>query len=129
MEFVHGDVRTLSDLLAVDGVEAIVECSAEPSALAGIGEEPSYVVDSNLTGAYHCLEFARRCGAQLVFLSTSRVYPWPSLREIRIGDGPMRFELEAEQTIRGVSEEGISEDFPLTGPRTRSARPNCAPNC
>ena len=43
--------------------------------LAGIDGSPSYVVESNLIGAYHCLELARRAHAQLVFLSTSRVYP------------------------------------------------------
>ena len=79
VRFVHGDVRQLEDLLALDAVDALVECSAEPSALAGTDGSTAYAVHSNLLGAYHCLELARRDGAQLVFLSTSRVYPYAAL--------------------------------------------------
>ena len=39
--FVHGDVRMLDDLSPVGGVDAIVECSAEPSALAGTDGRPT----------------------------------------------------------------------------------------
>jgi CDP-paratose 2-epimerase len=35
----HGDVRMLDDLLGV-GIDALIECSAEPSALAGIDGAP-----------------------------------------------------------------------------------------
>src|SRR3954447_7742944 len=58
--FVHGDVRSEAALLALGRVNAIVECCAEPSALAGTEGSPDYVVQSNLVGAYHCLELARR---------------------------------------------------------------------
>src|SRR5437588_12309709 len=72
--FVHGDVRTPEDLMAVGEVSAIVECSAEPSVLAGLHTDgPGYLIHTNLMGAYHCLELARMTGAHLVFLSTSRV--------------------------------------------------------
>ena len=43
--------------------DALVECSAEPSALAGVDGSPDYVVQTNLVGAYNCLEVARRAGA------------------------------------------------------------------
>src|SRR4051794_40402777 len=75
VRFVHGDVRELDDLLDVGPIDALVECSAEPSALAGVGGSPDFAVRTNLVGAYHCLELARRHDAHLVFLSTSRVYP------------------------------------------------------
>ena len=73
--FVHGDVREPDDLTAVEPVDALIECSAEPSVMAGADGETAYLVHTNLIGAYNCLELARRDGAQLVFLSTSRVYP------------------------------------------------------
>jgi CDP-paratose 2-epimerase len=110
VRFVHGDVRSQADLLALDPVDAIVECSAEPSALAGTEGSPDYVVQSNLVGAYHCLELARRDGAQLVFMSTSRVYPYGALNELPYRETETRFELD--------SRPGIAEDFPLDGPRT-----------
>jgi CDP-paratose 2-epimerase len=116
--FVHGDVRELDDVLAVGAVDALVECSAEPSALAGVEGDTAYALHSNLTGAYHCLELARRHRAQVVFLSTSRVYPHGPLDALDYAELPTRFELAPEQTVPGASAAGIAESFPLDGPRT-----------
>ena len=82
IRFVHGDVRVLDDLGSASPIDALVECSAEPSALAGVNGSPGYAVHSNLLGAYNCLELARRHGAYLLFLSTSRVYPVAPLRSL-----------------------------------------------
>src|SRR5687768_3724861 len=54
--FEHGDVRAPGDLLALPRIDAIVECSAEPSALAGTDGATDYAVSANLVGAWHCLE-------------------------------------------------------------------------
>lgn len=116
--FVHGDVRIAADLLELDHVEAIVECSAEPSVLAGTTGSPDYVVHSNLFGAYHCLELARRDDAQFVFLSTSRVYPLAALEALAFSETETRFELSNDQSVPGASGNGISERFPLEGART-----------
>jgi CDP-paratose 2-epimerase len=118
VSFVHGDVRSLADLLDLPAHDAIVECSAEPSVMAGIDGSPDYVVQSNLIGAYHCLEYARRHGAQLVFLSTSRVYPVAALSGLALEEHEQRFALAPDQALPGVSAAGVSETFPLTGPRT-----------
>jgi CDP-paratose 2-epimerase len=116
--FRHGDVRKLDDLLAIDELDALVECSAEPSVLAGVDGSPGYLIGANLTGAYHCLELARLRGAQVVFLSTSRVYPVAPLESLALEETETRFELATEQSVPGASPEGISEAFPLTGART-----------
>lgn len=118
VQFVHGDVRELSDLMGLEPLDALVECSAEPSALAGVGGGTEYVVGANLLGAYHCLELARRDDAHVVFLSTSRVYPVAALNSIAYTEGETRFGLDEEQPVAGVSHEGISEAFPLEGART-----------
>jgi len=118
VRFVHGDVRELEDLLAIGHVDALVECSAEPSVMAGVGGSPAMVVGTNLVGAYHCLELARRCNAQVVFLSTSRVYPVAPLAALALEEGETRFELAAEQPLDGASPAGIAEGFSLEGART-----------
>jgi CDP-paratose 2-epimerase len=118
VEFVRGDVRDPDDVAAVNSPDAIVECSAEPSALAGLGGDAEYVFHTNLTGAFHCLELARRTGAALIFLSTSRVYPVEPLRSLAYEEGETRFELRSEQRLGGASGAGIAEDFPLAGART-----------
>src|SRR3954453_6771387 len=102
VRFVHGDVRSPGDLLSLGGVDAIVECSAEPSALAGVHDSPDYLVQSNLFGAYHCLELARREQAQVIFISTSRVYPYGALDALPYTEAETRFELDGP---------GVAEDF------------------
>jgi CDP-paratose 2-epimerase len=117
VRFEHGDVRQPEDLMRLGRIDVIVECSAEPSILAGAGD-PTYSVSTNLLGAWHCLELARRHSAFLVFLSTSRVYPVASLRSLAIEEAPTRFELAEKQVLPGASRAGISEDFPMDGSRT-----------
>jgi len=118
VRFVEADVRDRAALAEVEAIDVLIECSAEPSALVGMSGDTSYPFDTNLVGAYNCLELARRDGAQLVFLSTSRVYPYPALNALRLEQTETRFELADEQSVPGASAVGISESFPLEGPRT-----------
>jgi CDP-paratose 2-epimerase len=118
VSFIHGDVRTLDDLRAVGEISAMVECSAEPSVLAGLDGSPGYLIESNLVGAYNCLEVARRHDAFVVFLSTSRVYPVAPLEGLALEEDETRFELAEAQPIAGISSNGVSEQMPLTGART-----------
>lgn len=118
VEFVKGDVREPADLQRLPQISALIECSAEPSVMSGVDGDSSYLVHTNLTGAYNCLELARRDAAFLVFLSTSRVYPVAPQAELALEEAPTRFEIAAEQAVPGVSPAGISEQFPLEGART-----------
>ena len=49
---------------------------------------------------------------------TSRVYPLKALRSIAIEETDSRFEIAARQSLPGIGAQGISEAFPLAGPRT-----------
>jgi CDP-paratose 2-epimerase len=109
IQFVYGDIRTTADLDPVAlNADCIIDCAAEPSVLAGFSS-PQYVLQTNLLGTVNVLELARQTGASLLFLSTSRV----KLLEL-----PNRFAIAPEQTLPGISELGISEDFPLKGHRS-----------
>lgn len=114
VEFVHGDIRNPEDLrLPGRAIDLLLECSAEPSVLAGVGEAPDYLLNTNLLGTLHCLELARRTGADLIFFSTSRVYPVAALNRLAVVEQPTRFALADEQTVPGASARGIAESFPL----------------
>jgi CDP-paratose 2-epimerase len=117
VEFIHGDVREPADLAAAGPFDAMVEGSAEPSVLAGFADT-SYSVQTNLVGAFNCLERARAEDAFLVFLSTSRVYPVAPQLELALEETETRFELAAEQPVSGAGSAGLSEGFPMAGPRT-----------
>ena len=119
VSFVHGDVRSLADLMAIrPAPDLILECSAEPSVLAGYGGSPEYLVHTNLTGCFHCLELARQTKADFLLVSTSRVYPVAPLNALAFEETDTRFALSAAQTVPGASEFGISEQFPLAGARS-----------
>ncbi len=118
VRFVRGDVRAPEELRSVGEFDALIECSAEPSVLAGLDGSPDYVVGTNLTGAYNCLELARLRNAYVVFLSSSRVYPVAALKSLNLLESATRFELADEQPLVGASAAGISEQFPMTGART-----------
>jgi CDP-paratose 2-epimerase len=118
VRFVRGDVREPDDLGRFTGVEALIECSAEPAATSGLDGDPSFVFHTNLTGAYNCLELARREGSFFLFLSTSRVYPVAALNSLAHSEAATRLELAAEQPLPGAGPAGISEDFPMDGART-----------
>lgn len=118
IQFVHGDIRSSTDLdPSLLNVDTIIDCSAEPSVLAGF-TSPNYVLQTNLLGTINVLELARLTQARLLFLSTSRVYPIAALKSIQLQELPNRLAIAPTQTLSGVSEQGISEGFPLEGYRT-----------
>jgi CDP-paratose 2-epimerase len=116
--FFHADVRQMSDLEGLNKIDLLIECCAEPSVLAGYGTSPRYVIDTNFAGLINCLELARFNRADVVFLSTSRVYPYERINSLGYEEGRERFILKSGQSTPGVSRKGISEDFPLEGVRS-----------
>jgi len=115
IQFIHGDVRNSEDLDPIAlKPDLILECSAEPSVLAGY-TSPGYVLQTNLVGTINCLELARQTQADFIFLSTSRVYPIAYLNALKFAETETRFRLLEEQPLPGASCEGISEDFPSKG--------------
>jgi CDP-paratose 2-epimerase len=116
--FQHGDVREADDIASVGAVDLLIECSAEPSVHAGYGESPAYLVQTNLLGLFHCLEHLRRTGGDLVFLSTSRVYPIAPLRALPLKIAGERLCLPEDASGPGWSCHGIDERFPLSGSRS-----------
>ena len=83
--------------------------------MSGTDGDTSFVFHTNLTGAYNCLELARRDDAFVVFLSTSRVYPVAALNGLAYEERETRFELADEQAVPGASAAGISEELPAGG--------------
>jgi CDP-paratose 2-epimerase len=118
VRFVHGDVRSADDLREAGAFDLLVECSAEPSVHAGYDGSPSYVLETNLTGTINCLEVARACKADVIFLSTSRVYPIERLRAIPLERTATRLTIPDHAAGTGWSPKGIATDFPLGGYRS-----------
>ena len=117
--FVHGDLRNPSDLEAIPKVDWIIDAAANPSVLAGVAGQTSsrQLIEHNLFGTVHLLEYCKKHKAGLILLSTSRVY---SLR--RLAALPLQIKDSAftpcfgETTEPGLSAQGISEFFSTEPP-------------
>lgn len=118
VEFVHGDVRNADDLAMINGLDIIIDASAEPSVLAGINSSPNYLVETNFNGTLNCLNLAKKNSAKFIFLSTSRVYSIPALETLEYTEEKTRFELSDSQRAEGVSKHGITEAFSTKGYRS-----------
>lgn len=118
VDFIHGDIRNKEDFVGTGETDLIIECSAEPSVLAGYNSLPEYLINTNLSGTINCLEYARKCNADFIFLSSSRVYPVKTINALNFTETSTRFELYDKQNVTGVSSIGYTEDFPLNGCRT-----------
>ncbi len=128
IEFAKGDIRFTAEF-PPGPFEFILECSAEPSVLAGYGGPPAaaalerfgaprdYLMETNLMGAYRCLEQAREWRAKMIFLSTSRIYPISLLEKHPWIEQPSRF---AWRDIPGaaISSRGVTENCALDAARS-----------
>ncbi|MDX2128573.1 MAG: NAD-dependent epimerase/dehydratase family protein [Chloroherpetonaceae bacterium] len=117
-DFVHGDIRNPEDFGKLKGsFDTLIECSAEPSVLVGTeGDDARYMLNVNLAGSLNCFEYARKTGAGVIFISTSRVYPYTRLNELQFVERDTRFELK--ENSQGVSINGVSTKFDLKGARS-----------
>jgi CDP-paratose 2-epimerase len=118
VSFCHGDIRATEDLETIGSVDLLIECSAEPSVHAGYHDSPAYLVNTNLIGLINCLEHLRRTGGDLVFLSSSRVYPIGPLRDLPLERNVDRLAPRSTPDRLGFSEAGIGENFSLAGARS-----------
>jgi CDP-paratose 2-epimerase len=115
-QFHRGDVRVPAEFPA-GPFDFLVECSAEPSVLAGQDGSPDYLFQTNLVGAYNCLEKARFWKSGFLFLSTSRVYPIAPLEAHPWREEKTRF-VWLDKGNNGISSRGVSESIDLGGVRS-----------
>lgn len=118
ISFIHGDIRIPADFEALPDPDLIIDAAAEPAVLSGIIESTRYTIDTNLMGTINTLEYAIKKKAKLIFLSTSRVYPYRLLNNIRITENAYRFQIGPNQQVEGAGKNGFTENFLLNGPKT-----------
>jgi CDP-paratose 2-epimerase len=118
VQFQHGDIRCTEDLAALPSFDLLLDCSAEPSVHAGATGSPVYLLNTNLTGTIHVLEAARLRGAAVLFLSSSRIYPMDRINALHFKERDTRFTWQDNEGAPGISDEGLAEDFPITGVRS-----------
>ncbi len=113
-----GDIRNEEDLAALPAADWVLDCAANPSVLAGVDGRTSAreLLDHNLGGTIHLLEYCRRHQAGFILLSTSRVYSIPPLAAF-----PVEVVSDA---FRPVFSNPSSLDFLLKPSSSSSSRPS-----
>ena len=118
IEFIHGDIRNPEDLQALGLFDLMIEASAEPSVLAGLSTDPTFVIQNNLYGSINCFNACLHNKAKLIFLSTSRVYPIDPIENANFIEEETRFSFHSDQSETGITTLGISEKLTLNGARS-----------
>jgi CDP-paratose 2-epimerase len=115
----HADVRCASDFESLPTCDWIIDAAANPSVVAGIGGVATsrQLMEHNLIGAVNLLEYARRCEAGFILLSSNRVYSIPALMSIPLTVEDEAFVFDASKPHPpGVSTLGIDETFSTAPP-------------
>jgi CDP-paratose 2-epimerase len=118
IQFIHGDIRNIEDIDSIGSFDVLIEASAEPSVMAGLNSDPTYVINNNLYGSINCFNACLNYKAKLIFLSTSRVYPIDKIEQANFIEEATRFSFAENQKERGITKFGISEELSLVGARS-----------
>ena len=126
VQVVEADLRDRDFFRALPTCDWVIDCAANPSVLAGLStKSPSLdLMDHNLVGTIHLLEYCKATRAGLVLVSTSRVYSATRLSQLPVAVSGDAFEPEgralgealADTPWFGLSRRGISERFSTEGP-------------
>ncbi|WP_298297703.1 NAD-dependent epimerase/dehydratase family protein [Hydrotalea sp.] len=116
-QFMQGDISDGFFMESLPKVDWVIDCAANPSVLAGRGNDSLSLIQDNLMGTIYVLEKCKHDGAGLVLISTSRVYSIATLNAIPLKNTGMAFSIDASQPLpQGITEKGITENCPVSAP-------------
>jgi CDP-paratose 2-epimerase len=119
VEFIHGDLRSASDIAGLPASDWVIDAAANPSILAGLSGAGSsrQLFEHNLAALGNLLEYCREHKAGLLLLSSSRVYSIPALAAIPVRVRDQAFAIDPAASLpRGLTVDGIGVDFSTVAP-------------
>jgi CDP-paratose 2-epimerase len=119
VEFMHGDLRSASDIAGLPACDWVIDAAANPSVLAGLSGSGSSrrLFEHNLTAVGNVLEYCREHKAGLLLLSSSRVYSIPGLAAIPLCVRAQAFSIDRTVPLpAGLSADGVGVDFSTAPP-------------
>lgn len=119
IKVVAADLRDESAMRALPPADFVIDAAANPSVLAGVDGKTSSkeLIDHNLTGTIHVLEYCKAHRAGFILLSTSRVYSIAPLACLptKVTDGAVAPD-PAQTLPRGLTTAGLTEEFATQAP-------------
>jgi CDP-paratose 2-epimerase len=119
VEFIHGDLRSASDIAILPACDWVIDAAANPSVLAGVAGSGSsrQLFEHNLAALGNVLEYCKDHKAGLILLSSSRVYSIAALSSIPLRVRNQAFGIDgAAQMPKGLTADGIGVDFSTAPP-------------
>lgn len=119
VEFVHGDLRSASDIEGLPKCDWVIDAAANPSVLAGLSGSGSSrrLFEHNLSALGNVLEYCREHKAGLLLLSSSRIYSIPALVDVPLRVENNAYVVDPDATHpRGLTVNGIGIDFSTAAP-------------
>lgn len=117
VRFFHADQRSASDLSLLPPADWVIDAAAIPDVRAGLGDDTVHLMEHNVSGTLHLLEYCRRHSAGLLLLSSSRVYSIHALRSLPLRDDACGFQLDSAASLPpGVSPAGLRPEFSTEPP-------------
>lgn len=119
VEFIHGDLRSASDVATLPQCDWVIDAAANPSVLAGVSGSGSsrQLFEHNLSALGNVLEYCKEHKAGLLLLSSSRVYSIEALVNIPLRVKEKAFILDAARPMpEGLTAAGIGVDFSTAPP-------------
>ena len=118
-----GDIRNQDEIDSLPPSDWVLDCAANPSVLAGVDGQTSAteLLDHNLGGTIHLLEYCRKNKAGFILLSTSRVYSIPPLANLKVdvvnnGFVPVISSSDSALAPPTLSLSGLTEKFSTEPP-------------
>jgi CDP-paratose 2-epimerase len=113
------DIRYKKNFTKIPKFDLLIDCAADPSVLSGLTNGLNYLIETNINGTLNCLEACKRNKAGIIFISTSRVYPFEKINSLKFIKKNNEFKPSNNNKIDGFSDsEGISENFGTEGLKT-----------
>lgn len=119
VEFIHGDLRSASDIAGLPGCDWVIDAAANPSVLAGLSGSGSSrrLFEHNLSALGNVLEYCREHKAGLLLLSSSRIYSIPALADVPLRVASDAYVVDDSAALpRGLTVNGIGVDFSTAPP-------------
>jgi CDP-paratose 2-epimerase len=119
VEFIHGDLRSASDIAGLPACDWVIDAAGNPSVLAGLSGAGSSrrLFEHNLAAFGNVLEYCRERKAGLLLLSSSRVYSIPALAAIPLRVHEQAFAVDPAAPLpHGLTVDGIGAGFSTAAP-------------
>ncbi len=119
VDFIHGDLRSASDVAGLPVCDWVLDAAAIPSVLAGLSGAGSSrrLFEHNLSAVGNLLEYCREHKAGMLLLSSSRVYSIPALAAVPLCVRDRAYSIDPAASLPcGLTAGGIGVDFSTAAP-------------